>query len=83
MIIYYTKYAEEKFYILQEHGRQVLKEDITAIVKLPDGAKEKKGYWYIQGLIKPDDDCWEVVYKKEDGVVHIVTFYPIKALPNV
>ena len=36
MIIHYTKHAEEKFFILQKHGRQILKEDITEILKTPD-----------------------------------------------
>ena len=78
MIIHYTKYAEEKFYILQKHGRQILKEDITAIVKIPENAHEKRGYWYVDGALPPEDECWEVVYKKEEGVLRIITFYPIK-----
>jgi hypothetical protein len=78
MIIHYTKYAEEKFFILQNHGRQILKEDITEIVKIPDGANEKKGFVFAHACLPPDNYCWEVVYKKEDGVLRIITFYPIK-----
>ena len=78
MIIHYTKYAEQKFFILQEHGRQILKEDVTAIVKVPERAHEKKGYWYATAAIPPGNECWEVVYKKEEGVLRIVTFYPTK-----
>jgi len=78
MIIHYTKYAEEKFFILQEHNCQILKEDINAIIKLPDTTDKRKDYIIASGTLRPHDEVWEVIYKKQDSVISVITFYPVK-----
>ena len=79
MIIHYTKNAEEKFFVLQEHGCQILKEDITSIIATPVGVEKRKEYTYVRGAVPPEEGLWEVIYKKEDSIVSVMTFYPVKS----
>ena len=79
MIIHYTKHAEEKFFILQRHGRQILKEDITALIKIPENIDKRDEYTVISGTVSPEDESWEVIYKKEGTAIRVLTFYPVKA----
>lgn len=78
MIIHYTKNAEDKFFILQEHGCQILKEDITSIIKLPEKIEQRKEYTYVCGAVPPYEGLWEVIYKKENTILSVMTFYPVK-----
>lgn len=71
-MIYFTKYAEQKFDILNKHKVYFTREQIEDTVKLPDKV-EKKGKYL--GARK---DGVKVVYKKENGVMKVVTFYPVK-----
>lgn len=78
MIIHYTKHAENKFFILQEHGCHILKEDITALIKLPEDIVDRKDHVIVCGNIAPNADPWEIIYTKESNVIKVLTFYPIK-----
>ena len=82
MIIYYTKHAEDKFFLLQEHGRQILKEDINNIIKLPDFIDRRKEHIFACGKVAPNDDMWEVIYTEEGNMAKVLTFYPIKKKKN-
>jgi|ETNmetMinimDraft_26_1059896.scaffolds.fasta_scaffold146135_3 hypothetical protein len=77
MIIHYTKHAEEKFFILQKHGRQILKEDITEILKTPDECEKKDGLVFAKGMTNPGNEKWQIVYKKIDTVTSVLTMYPL------
>ena len=83
MIIHYTKHAEEKFFILQEHGCQILKEDVTSLIKLPNDLVERNDYYFACGSIAPNDDPWEVIYTKEGNIIKVLTFYPIRTKENL
>lgn len=71
-MIYFTKYANKKFDILNKHKVFITKEEIEEVAKLPDKSTKKGKYLFIQkGGIK-------VVLKKEDGMNKVITFYPVK-----
>lgn len=71
-MIYFTKYAEQKFDILNKYKIYFTREEVEDAVKLPDKL-EKKGKY----LGARKDDI-KVIYKKEDGTLKVITFFPIK-----
>jgi ribosomal 30S subunit maturation factor RimM len=71
-MIYYTKYAEKKFDILNKYKVFITKEQVEDALKLPNKS-EKKGEYYFA-----EKEGIRVVYKKESGLNKVITFYPIK-----
>lgn len=71
-MIYYTKYANNKFELLNKYKVYFTREQVEATVKMPDKT-EKRGKY----LGARKDDV-KVIYKKENGTLKIVTFYPVK-----
>ena len=71
-MIYFTKYAEKKFDILNKHKVYFTREQVEDAVQLPDKL-EKKGKY-----LSARKDEMKVVYKKDNGVVKVITFYPVK-----
>jgi len=71
-MIYFTKYAEQKFDILNKHKVYFTREQIEDTLNLPDKINKKGKY-----LTALKDEI-KVVYQKTDGVVRIITFYPVK-----
>ncbi|MDD5071325.1 MAG: DUF4258 domain-containing protein [Patescibacteria group bacterium] len=71
-MLYFTKYAEKKFDILNKHKVYFTREQIEETLKLPDKAEKKGKYLTAQ------KNRIKVVYKKEDEMIRIITFYPMK-----
>jgi len=71
-MLYFTKYAEQKFDILNKYKIFFTKEQVEDAVKIPDKLVKKKTYWTAQ------KENVAVVYKKEGDIIKIITFYPIK-----
>jgi len=71
-MIYFTKYAEKKFDILNKYKVYFTREQVEDTVKKPDKVKKKGNY-----LAARKENC-KVVYKKEAGVIKVITFYPVK-----
>jgi hypothetical protein len=71
-MLYFTKYANNKFDILNKHKIYLRKEQIEDAVGAPDKTI-KKGKYFIS-----HKDGIEAVYQKEDGMIKIITFYPVK-----
>ncbi len=71
-MIYFTKYAEKKFDILNKHKVFFTKEQIEEVIKLPNNVGKKENYLYSE------KDGIKVIYKKETGIIKIITFYPVK-----
>ena len=71
-MIYFTKYAENKFDILNKYKVFFTREQIQETIKLPDKVSKKGNY-----LAARKDDV-KVVYNKKAGVIKIITFYPVK-----
>jgi DNA-directed RNA polymerase subunit F len=70
-MIYFTKYAEQKFDILNAHKVYIRKEEIESILKAP----EKSGK--ISKLFTAQSADIKVVYQKEGSIKKVITFYPI------
>ena len=71
-MIYFTKYAEKKFEILNKHKVFFTREQVEDTVLSPDNIEKKENYIFAK------KDEIGVVYKKEGKNLKIFTFYPIK-----
>jgi len=71
-MLYFTKYAEKKFDILNKHKVYFTREQIEETLKLPDKTEKKGKYLTAQ------KNRIKVIYKREDEMTKIITFYPIK-----
>lgn len=71
-MFYFTKYAEQKFDILNKHKVFFTREQIEDALATPDktGKKDK--------LLTAEKENIKVIYKKEADIFKIITFYPIK-----
>ncbi len=71
-MIHFTSYANNKFDILNKHRVFLRKEEIEEAVNSPDEvAKQGKCFGARKDGIK-------VIYKKEDEIIKIITFFPVK-----
>ena len=71
-MLYFTKYAEKKFDILNKHKVYFTHEQIEETTKLPDKTGKKGKYLTTQ------KNGIKVIYKKEGELIKIITFYPVK-----
>jgi len=71
-MLYFTKYAEKKFDILNKHKVYFTREQIEETLKLPDKTGKKGKY------LTAHKNGIKVIYKKEDEIIKIITFYPVK-----
>lgn len=71
-MLYFTKYAEKKFDILNRHKVYFRKEQVEEALGAPDKTV-KKGKYFISRK-----DGVSVVWQKEDEAIKIITFYPVK-----
>ncbi|MBI4779673.1 hypothetical protein HY797_04485 [Candidatus Falkowbacteria bacterium] len=71
-MLYFTKYAEQKFDILNKHKIYFTREQIEDAVACPEknGKKSK--------LLTAQKENVKVIYKKDGDILKIITFYPIK-----
>ncbi len=71
-MIYYSKYAEQKFEILNQHKVFIRKEEIEECLKLPDKISKKGEYQAARkGGLK-------VVFRKQGQNNKVITFFPVK-----
>jgi predicted HTH transcriptional regulator len=71
-MIYFTKYAEQKFDILNRHKVYITREDVVDAINSPDKTEKRGKYLFaVKENVK-------VVYKNEGEVKKIYTFYPVK-----
>ncbi len=71
-MLYFTKYAENKFEVLNKHKVFFTKEQIEDIVNCPDKVNKKGRY------LAARKENVKVVYDKKSDVVRVITFYPVK-----
>lgn len=71
-MIYFTKYAEKKFDILNKYKVFFTKEQIEDTILSPEkkGKKDKYLYGTKEGI--------KVLYKKEGEIIKVYTFFPIR-----
>lgn len=71
-MIYYTKYAEQKFDILNKHKLFYTKEQIEEVLADPEKTAKKDNF------LSAERDGVRVLYTRHAGTVKVATFYPIK-----
>lgn len=71
-MIYFTKYSEQKFEILNKHKVFFTKEQVENTVNTPDEIEKKNGFVYAR------KEEMKVVYSKQEDIIKILTFYPVK-----
>ena len=74
MVIYFTKYAKDKFGILTDHGCVVELARVEDAVKMPDLVDESKPPLFMAQKDFDEKRLLKVVYKKEAGAAKIITF---------
>lgn len=76
---FFTKHALEKFEILANHSFVVSKEEILECIADPNDVDDESRKPLIVATKRFDGGKFvRVVYKMVDGVICIITFYPIK-----
>lgn len=71
-MLYFTKYAEQKFEILNKHKVYFTREQIAEVINYPDHTGKKAG------CLTAQKDIIKVIYKKETDCLKVITFYPVK-----
>ena len=71
-MFYFTKYAEQKFDILNKHKVFFTREQIENTINAPDKVGKKNK------LITAQKENVKVVYKKDGDIFKVVTFYPVR-----
>lgn len=70
-MIYFTSYAIRKLEILKKHRVDIDKNKIREIINSPENTGRKGNN------LTAEKDNIKVVYKKDNEVIKIITFYPI------
>ncbi|MBU1729980.1 hypothetical protein KJ557_00235 [Patescibacteria group bacterium] len=69
-MLYFTKYAEQKFDILNKHKVFFTREQIEDTINTPDKAGKKNNH------LTAEKEGVKVVYKKDGEIIKIITFFP-------
>lgn len=70
-MIYFTKYAENKFDILNKHKVYFTREQVEDTIKSPDKTGKKGKYLFAR------KDEIKVIYQKDGEMIRVITFYPV------
>jgi hypothetical protein len=77
-MIYYTKYAGQKFDVLRAHKFSLTKEDVEKVLKVPEVTKKfDDQLWLAQGEYS-DEYNLRVIFEPEGEMQKVITFYPVK-----
>lgn len=71
-MIYFTKYANNKFEILNKHKVYFRREEVEETVSAPDNLRKSGKNYFAH------KDGVGVVYEKEWGEIKVISFYPVK-----
>lgn len=71
-MLYFTKYAEEKFHILNKHKVFFTREQIEDVVVSPTETGKNGEYFSCA------KDGIKVILRKENSVNKVITFFPSK-----
>jgi len=75
-MIYFTKHAKEKFYILQKHKFHINKEQVLSAVLKPDLLDCSRLPLFIAQKKLNQSHVLRVVFKKDNNNLKIIAFYP-------
>jgi hypothetical protein len=71
-MLYFTKYAENKFDLLNKHKVFFTREQVENAVSCPDEIGKKGKF------INAKKEGVKVIYKKDGDILKIITFFPVK-----
>lgn len=71
-MIHFTSYSNQKFDILNKHKVFIRKEQVEEAVLMPDKIVEQGEY------IGACKEGLKVIYQRQDDIIRIITFFPIK-----
>lgn len=77
-MIHFTRYAHNKFGMLERHGFSIAREFVASAVVLPDAVDERRRPLFIFQKKMDGRIDLRVVCRKEDGAARVVTFYPVR-----
>ena len=76
-MIHFTRHAQDKFDILARHGVELSKDQVIQTVFYPDLVDKNTRFPLIIAQKELDKEhVLRVVYKQEDNIKSIITFYP-------
>lgn len=75
-MIFFTKHAQNKFDILKKHNFPISEEQVLTAVDAPDLIDFSRLPLFIAQIKIDNEHVLRVVYKKERGIIKIITFYP-------
>lgn len=84
VMILFTKYAQEKFDILERHKVFVTKEQVQEALTAPDSRGDVKApllFAQKNDDMKPGR-ALRVCYKMSSGMINVITFYPVITSEN-
>ena len=78
-MIGFTRHAKEKFDILGKYGINIPERLVIDTINAPDkrDSRSRKPLIAVQSNLD-EHRALKVIYKQEDGVRYVITFYPIK-----
>lgn len=78
MTIFFTKYANDKFALLERHSFVVTKVQVEQVLETPDAVDSSRAPVHIAHFRVNDERMLKAAYKKEGDIVKVLTFYPGK-----
>ena len=76
MQIRFTQHAEEKFYVLMRHGWNISREKVEETVQNSVVLDHSRRPLVIAQSSLDERHVLRVVYKQDEGVAVVITFYP-------
>jgi len=75
-MIRFTRHAEEKFAVLKRYGLRITKQQVVDAVSAPDDVDRSRLPLLIAQKHLDLDHVLRVVYKAENNLKTVITFYP-------
>lgn len=76
MEIYFTKHAKEKFSVLLRHDVKITRKKVVETVEFPEYVDHSRAPLIVAQSTLDNEYVVRVVYKVEEDVIIIITFYP-------
>lgn len=77
-MIYFTRYAHNKFGMLERHGFSVAREFVVGAIQLPDIVDESRRPLFAYQKNIKKQIALRVICRKEGDAARVVTFYPVR-----
>lgn len=76
MRFHFTKHAKEKFLKIKKSGFIINKIQVKQTVLSPLKVEERSDYTHIASTLIDDTHVLRVVYRCENDIIVVITFYP-------